>query len=317
MKILANDGIDVLGKQLLEDAGFQVDTVHLSAEELLTRLNEYDALLVRSATQVHAALIDAAPNLKLIGRGGVGMDNIEVKYARAKGIHVCNTPAASSRSVAELVFAHLFSGVRFLYETQRAMPTRGAEEFLSIKKSCAQGTELKGKTLGIIGFGRIGKEVARMGLGLGMHIISYDATHVDDKITLSFSGGITVDLPVRNVSFEVLLQESDFITLHVPFTEMPLLDERALSLTKPGVGIINAARGGVVDEEALLASLDAGHVSFAGLDVFDNEPKPNPKLLVHPRVSLSPHIGATTLEAQQRVGQELADQVINFLQREN
>src|SRR5690606_19681848 len=168
MKILANDGIDPLGKQLLEGAGFSVDTDHIPQEELPTRLQAYDAITVRSATKVRAALIDACPNLKLIGRGGVGMDNIDVEYARSKGIAVINTPAASSLSVAELVFAHLLGGVRFLYDAQRKMPVEGGTNFGGLKKAYAKGVELRGKTLGVVGFGRIGRETAKVGLGLGM-----------------------------------------------------------------------------------------------------------------------------------------------------
>lgn len=313
MKILANDGIDAVGKTILENAGYIVDTVHLTADELLLRLCDYDAITVRSATQIGPELIDAAPNLKLIGRGGVGMDNIDVDYARSRGIAVFNTPGASSLSVAELVFAHLLSGARFLYDTQRKMPVQGQTDFLKLKKSCGKGIELRGKTLGIVGFGRIGQEVARIGLGLGMNILVCDEHEVAETIAVSFSGGVTVDLPIRKADLIDLYMEADFVSFHVPFTEQPLLGASEFTFLKQGVGLVNTARGGIIDEGALLAALDSGQVAFACLDVFDCEPVPRQDLLSHPRVSLSPHIGAATCEAQERVGRELAELIVGYL----
>lgn len=312
MNILANDGIDGLAKRILEDAGHRVDADHLNPEELFQRIGEYDALTVRSATQVTQELIDAAaPNLKLIARGGVGMDNIDVDYARSRGIAVFNTPGASSLSVAELVFAHLFSGARFLYDTQRKMPLSGHTDFLNLKKSCARGIELRGKTLGIVGFGRIGQEVARIGLGIGMRILVCDQQEVDDTIRISFAGGVSVDLPVRKTELIDLYKEADFVSFHVPFTERPLLGAAEFAFLKPGVGLVNTARGGVIDEHALLDALNNGSVAFACLDVFEGEPVPNQDLLSHPRISLSPHIGAATVEAQERVGIELAHLIVD------
>src|SRR5690606_5876414 len=215
MKILANDGIDPLGKELLEKAGFTVDTTHIPQDQLLEKLPAYDAITVRSATKVRKELIDACPNLKLIGRGGVGMDNIDVAYARSKGITVINTPAASSLSVAELVFAHLLSGVRFLYDAQRKMPVEGDTNFGGLKKAYAKGVELRGKTLGIIGMGRIGRETAKVGLGLGMDVIVSDLSEAPKSLPLMLSGGITVEVPIKQVALEELLRQSDFISLHV------------------------------------------------------------------------------------------------------
>lgn len=313
MKILANDGIDPLGKRLLEQAGFTVDTNHIPQEELAQRLQEYDAITVRSATKVRKEVIDACPNLKLIGRGGVGMDNIDVEYARERGITVVNTPAASSLSVAELVFAHLLGGVRFLYDAQRKMPVEGGTNFGGLKKAYAKGKELRGKTLGVIGFGRIGRETAKVGLGLGMDVIVSDLFEVPKTLQLSLSGGVIVDVPIKQVELNELLQQADFISLHVPYTEKPIIGEAELGLVKPGVGIVNASRGGVIDELALIAALDSGKVTFAGMDVFDNEPTPRKELLGHPKVSLTPHIGAATEEAQERIGEELANLIIQHL----
>lgn len=313
MRILANDGIDPVGKQMLEEAGFEVDTQHIPQDELAGKLNQYDAITVRSATKVRKELIDACPNLKLIGRGGVGMDNIDVAYAREKGLQVINTPAASSLSVAELVFSHLLGGVRFLYDAQRKMPVEGSTGFAGLKKAYAKGTELRGKTLGIVGFGRIGQEVARIGLGLGMDVVVSDIFQAPSVISVSFSGGIQVDLPVKQLELTDLFQQADFISFHVPFTDKALLGKEEFALLKNGVGLVNASRGGVIDEDALIEALNAGKVAFAGLDVFENEPTPKASILTHPKISLTPHIGAATGEAQERIGVELASLIIGAL----
>jgi len=310
-KLLANDGIDPIGKEILEKAGFTVDTQTVPQEQLAEALQNYDALTVRSATKVRKELINSCPNLKLIGRGGVGMDNIDVDYARNKGIAVVNTPAASSLSVAELVFAHLFTGVRFLQDANRAMPSKGATAFNDLKKAYAKGIELRGKTIGIIGFGRIGRETAKIALGLGMDVLAYDFSPIPETLPLVFSGGIEVNLPVKGVTFETLLAESDFISLHVPFTDKPIIGAAEFAQMKNGATLVNCSRGGTVDETALLAALDSGKLAFAGLDVFDNEPTPRQDLLSHPKISLSPHIGASTNEAQERIGTELAQLIID------
>jgi D-3-phosphoglycerate dehydrogenase len=315
MRILANDGIDPVGKKILEDAGFDVDTTHIPQEELTGKLNAYDAITVRSATKIRQALIDACPNIKVIGRGGVGMDNIDVEYARSKGIAVVNTPAASSHSVGELVFAHLLNGVRFLYDSNRQMPVVGDSKFAALKKAYAAGVELKGKTLGVVGFGRIGRETAKIGLGLGMDIIYTDLFDGPTSLTLELSGTVTVDVPVRQVELDYLLRQSDFITLHVPFLDKPAIGREEFAILKDGVGLVNASRGGVIDELELVKALDSGKVSFVGLDVYDNEPTPRRELLSHPKVSLTPHIGAATNEAQERIGEELASLLIENLKK--
>lgn len=312
IKILANDGIDPLGKKLLEDAGFTVDTTNIPQELLAARLPEYDAITVRSATKVRKELIDAAPNLRLIGRGGVGMDNIDVEYAREKGLAVYNTPASSSLSVAELVFAHLFTGIRFLHDSNRKMPVSGGTKFNDLKKAYAKGIELRGKKLGIIGFGRIGRETAKIALGLGMEVLAFDVFDVPATLELALAGGIRVAVPVKRVELQEVLTESDFITLHIPFLDKPILGAAEFDRMKRGVGVVNCSRGGTIDEDALLDALDSGQVSFAGLDVFENEPTPRQELLLHPKVSLTPHIGAATNEAQERIGEELANLIIHY-----
>lgn len=312
MNILANDGISEKAIKTLDVAGFKVLTTKVAQNQLANFINEeqVEILLVRSATQAKKDLIDACPSLKLIGRGGVGMDNIDVTYAREKGIKVINTPNASSHSVAELTFAHLFSGVRFLYDANRNMPLDGDSRFEALKKDYAKGRELKGKTLGIIGLGRIGKAVATIALGLGMKVIAHDPLQSEVTITLSFFDGRSLDFTIQTISKEALLKEADFVTLHIPAQQEVVIGEKEFQLMKDGVGIINVARGGVIDEEALLHALEHEKVAFAGLDVFKGEPTPSIRILMHPRVSLSPHIGAATLEAQERVGDELATQII-------
>lgn len=306
MKILANDGISPSGKTALEQAGFEVITEKVAQENLADEINKQGivGVLVRSATTVRKEVIDACPGLKLIGRGGVGMDNIDVDYARSKGLEVINTPAASSQSVAELVFAHLFGAVRFIYDANRQMPANGVTEFGKLKKNYAKGLELRGKTIGIIGFGRIGQSVAQYALGLGMNVLYCDRSKkaVDITVEVANAGGITVTLPVSDM--DTLLTQSDFISIHVPKQAdgSAVITATEFAKMKDGVVIINAARGGVVNEADLITALDNGKVTHAGLDVYDNEPTPSAAILAHKKVSLTPHIGAATVEAQDRIG---------------
>jgi D-3-phosphoglycerate dehydrogenase / 2-oxoglutarate reductase len=315
MKILANDGISKSGIDALEKEGFEVITTKVAQEQLINYVNQHqiDVVLVRSATTVRKEVIDACPSLKVIGRGGVGMDNIDVAYAREKGLHVINTPAASSASVAELVFAHLFTGVRFLYDSNRNMPLEGDSRFNDLKKSYAKGIELRGKTLGIIGLGRIGQEVAKIALGCGMEVIAHDKFIESAMVTVSLFNGQSIDVKIDSIPFEEVLKRSDFISLHVPAQKEFVIGQAEMEQMKDGAGIINAARGGVIDEVELLKALDSGKLSFAGLDTFEEEPTPALQVLMHPKVSLSPHIGAATLEAQDRIGTELAQQIASIL----
>lgn len=315
MKILANDGISHSGIEALQIEGFEVLTTHVAQEQLANFINEHQVgvLLVRSATKVRKELIDACPGLKIIGRGGVGMDNIDVEYARGKGIEVINTPAASSASVAELVFAHLYGGVRFLYDANRAMPLEGESRFKELKKSYGGGKELRGRTLGIIGFGRIGQEVAKIGLGVGMRVLYFNRSKDSKTITLTFYDGREIKFDLNVSSLETLLKESDFITLHVPAQEKYLIGKKEIAQMKDGAAILNVARGGVIDEVALVEALDSGKLSFAALDTFEKEPKPEVQLLMHPKLSLTPHIGAATAEAQDRIGTELAEKITGIL----
>ncbi|MBW2960689.1 D-2-hydroxyacid dehydrogenase [Mesonia aestuariivivens] len=315
MKVLANDGVSQSGIDKLESAGFEVITTKVAQEQVINFLNEnkVDVILVRSATKVRKDIIDACPSLKIIGRGGVGLDNIDVEYAKEKGVKVINTPAASSASVAELVIAHLLSGVRFLKNANRDMPLEGESRFKDLKKSYAKGVELRGKTLGIIGFGRIGQATAKVALGLGMKVIAADAFLEEATIELDFFDGQKLDFNIKTISKDEVLKQSDFITLHVPAQKDYVISKKELELMKDGAGLINAARGGVIDEVALVDALDSKKLSFAGLDVFESEPRPEIKILMSPHISLSPHIGGSTNEAQDRIGVELANQIIEIL----
>ncbi|MEL1247473.1 D-2-hydroxyacid dehydrogenase [Flavobacterium helocola] len=315
MKVLANDGISKSGIKALEKGGFEVITTKVAQEQVANYINTHDVkvILVRSATKVRKDIIDACPGLKIIGRGGVGMDNIDVAYAREKGLHVINTPASSSESVAELVFAHLFTGVRFLHDANRNMPLEGDTNFDGLKKAYANGIELRGKTLGIIGFGRIGQAVAKMALGLGMKVIAADKYVNEAVIRVDFYNGQFINVEIVTESLEDIFKHSDFITLHVPAQDGYVIDKEEFQLMKENVGIVNCARGGVINEVALIEALDEGKVLFAGLDVFEKEPTPEIQILMHPKISLTPHIGAATEEAQDRIGTELAEQIISLL----
>ena len=318
IKVLANDGISEIGVQILEENGFEVITKKVNQENLITEINKenYEVILVRSATKVRKDIIDNCPNIKIIGRGGVGMDNIDVEYAKEKNIHVINTPAASSSSVAELVFAHLFGMVRYLFLSNRQMPMEGDTNFKDLKKSYSSGQELNGKTLGIIGFGKIGQEVAKKGIGLGMKILAHDKFIKEQNITLNFFNGEKKTFTIETSELNEVLKNSDFITLHVPkIDNKALISAEEIGMMKTGAGIINTSRGGNIDETALMFALDKEKLSYAGLDVFENEPTPSIHLLMHNAISMTPHIGAATLEAQDRIGSELAEQIISLLKK--
>ncbi|HEX7413809.1 MAG TPA: D-2-hydroxyacid dehydrogenase [Bacteroidia bacterium] len=310
MKILANDGIDAAGQKLLEQAGFTVITEKVAQENLIKEINDkgYVALTVRSATKVRKDLIDACPNLKVIARGGVGMDNIDVDYAKSKNIQVINTPAASSNAVAELVFAHLFNAVRFLYDSNRQMSTNGLTQFDDLKKKYAKGIELRDKTMGIIGFGRIGQQVAKIALGCGMKVLAFDPFVKEATLNLQIHGLANAEVNLTTVALDEVYAKSDFITVHVPGGK--LITETEIAKMKNGVILINTARGGVIDEAALLNGLNSKKIAHACLDVYENEPKPSEAILHHAQISLTPHIGAATNEAQERIGVELAEKVM-------
>ena len=312
MKILANDGISSVGKEQLESAGFTVITDKVEQENLASAVNEQgiEMILVRSATTVRKEVIDQCPNLKLIGRGGVGMDNIDVAYAREKGITVINTPASSSQSVAELVMGHLFSLSRFLHDSFKNMETG---DFSTLKKNYAKGVELRGKTLGIIGFGRIGQSLASYALGAGMDVIAIDqySTPVIISVPLGLNNKIDIEI-TPTTDLKSVLGNLDYISIHVPKQAdgSAVIRSSEFALMKKGVRIVNAARGGVIDEIDLIEALNNGTVAGIALDVYENEPNPKKELISHPKIACTPHIGAATNEAQDRIGEELAQLII-------
>lgn len=311
-KILINDGIHPTGEKMLRDAGHEVITETIAQGDLMTELPSFDAICVRSATKVRTDLIDACPNLKAICRGGVGLDNIDVDHAKSKGVAVINTPAASSRSVAELALAHLFSIARSLYKSNKAMPTKGNSEFKALKKSYSKGFELYGRTLGVIGFGRIGQATAELALSIGMEVLPVDPYISEAELTI---GGKTHNAKVKlsTVPMDEMLSKADVVTLHIPFLGKPVLSAAEFNKMKDGAILINASRGGTVDEDAMLAALDSGKLAAAGVDVFIGEPNPRQDILSHDSVSLTPHTGASTVEAQEKIGIELAEKLLAVL----
>lgn len=312
MKVLANDGLSAAGQNALESAGYTVLTSKVDQNDLSEFINsqQVEILLVRSATTARTALIDACPNLKLIGRGGVGMDNIDVAYAREKGVTVINTPASSSQSVAELVMGQMYAISRFLHDSYKNM---GHGDFNALKKAYGKGVELRGKTLGILGFGRIGQALASYALGSGMRVIPITLSPEDFEIEVMLGDSQTAKVKLSSSSNLMdTLPALDYLSIHVPkqANGSAVIDKDAFSVMKKGIRIVNAARGGVIDEEALLAALEEGRVSFAALDVYNNEPSPDGRLLNHPKIACTPHIGAATGEAQDRIGEELAELII-------
>lgn len=316
MKVLVNDGIEEIGRIIMENAGIQVDLHSVPQDKLPEILPRYDGICVRSNTKVRKELIDACPNLKVIGRGGVGLDNIDVEYAKSKGIIVVNTPAASSRSVAELVLAHALSLSRFLHRAHYEMPHSGKSHFSDLKKQYSKGLEMTGKTMGILGLGRIGQELASLALGIGMKVVAFDPFVPEAKIMVGDSS-LGFSCVVKTIFLDEVLATSDFISLHIPGLDKPVLDENAFSKMKKGVIILNASRGESIDEKALLHFMENGHVAMAGLDVFMGEPHPDEKLLIHPFISATPHIGASTIEAQNKIGAELGERIVQALLYKN
>ncbi|PVE15123.1 3-phosphoglycerate dehydrogenase [Clostridium perfringens] len=297
LRILLNDGLDKKAISNLELLGFDVDTNHYDIEDLKEKIKEVDCIVIRSATKITRELIDEAikgGNLKLIIRGGVGLDNIDVQYAEQNGIKVRNTPNASSSSVAEIILAHMFSLARFLNQSNITMKAG------LWKKKDYVGVELEGKTLGIIGMGRIGSELAKKCISLGMKIIYFDMVDIKD-----------IDKNYRRVEFDELLRKSDFISINISGTKS-IIGSEELKKVKKGVFIINTSRGKALDEDAIITSLNDGTLGGVGLDVFLEEPSKNLELIKHPKVSLTPHIGASTKEAQMKIGEE----VINIIKEE-
>lgn len=301
LRILVADGMEKNALEKLKNMKFDVVEKHYDEEELKNEIKNFDVLVVRSATKVKKPIIDAAAEtkkLKLIIRGGVGVDNIDVEYAKAKGIMVKNTPNASSASVAELVIGHMFNMARFIHNANVTM-RQG-----KWNKKSYQGIEIAGKTLGLIGFGRIGRETAKRAKALGMKVVFYD-----------IAGPVVEHKGYKYCELDKLLAISDFISLHVPYNkgQKAVIGKEEIEKMKEGAYLINCARGGVIDEEALVEALDSGKLAGAAMDVFAEEPVRNNVLCNHDKVSLTPHIGASTIEAQARIGEEIVDIVLDFV----
>lgn len=315
MKVLANDGISKAGEHTLKEAGIDILDNRVAQDHVINFINDnhVDVLLVRSATKVKQDLIDACPGLKIIGRGGIGMDNIDVEYARSKGIKVINTPTASSKSVAELVFGHFISLARFLHESNRLMPLEGETHFNAMKKSFSNAYELSGKTLGVIGFGSIGQEVIKIGIALGMKVTVLTRSPKTEILTLNFFNGQSLNFEITSTNdMDAFLRDADFISINTPKTNEYIIDTPQFEKMKDGVYIVNTARGGVINEVTLIDFIESGKVAGAALDVFENEPNPELPLLMNPALSLSPHVGGNTVDAQEKIGIELAEQIIKL-----
>ena len=321
MKILANDGISDDAKKQLEENGFTVITEKVNQEDLINKINEenYEGILVRSATKVRKDIIDACPNIKFVGRGGVGVDNIDVEYAKEKGIFVFNTPASSSQSVAELVVGNMFATSRFIGNSSKNIENG---DFNKLKKEYGSGVELRGKTLGIIGFGRIGQTLASYAIGIGMRVLAVDVEERSETVYLKLpwttSDGQNVENQVgiiikTTTNIDELLTKCDYISLHIPKQSNgeSVIGKRELELMKDNAIIINTSRGGVINEDDLIWALDNGKIAGAALDVYENEPNPKKELLSHPKILCTPHIGAATNEAQDRIGQEIVDIIVD------
>jgi D-3-phosphoglycerate dehydrogenase len=315
MKILANDGISQSGIDALEKGGFEVITTKVAQNQLEKYINEsnIDALLVKSTTQVGQELIDACQSIKLIGCAGGNLENIDVAYAEDQGLHVINAPEAAANAIAELVFAHLFGLVRFLHASNREMPLEGDSRFKELKKAFSEGIELKGKTIGIIGFESSGQAVAKIALGLGMNVLATDEEITSAPITIDFFNGQKMTININTVPKATVFKEADFITLHTPDPEGSVISASDIKKMKDGVGIINTANGSILNEVDLVKAIESGKVQFAGLDVFETETTPAVQLLMNPEISLTPNIGSATKETEERIGTALAQQIIQLL----
>lgn len=299
-KILITDGMDKNAVEMLLNQGFEVEENFYPEEELKEKIKEVDAIIVRSATKIRKNIIDEAiktGNLKLVVRGGVGLDNIDVEYARDKGIEVRNTPCASSNAVAELVLCEMLVLARNVKIANRTL-----QDGVWAKKNL-KGTEIHGKTLGLIGFGNIARSLAKKAHNLGMNVIYTDIVeHIDAGEGFKFA------------EFEEIIEKADYITVHTPLTKDTkyMFNKDVFENMKDTAFFINCARGGIVQEEELLEAINNEQIAGAAIDCFENEPKPTQELLNHPRVTVTPHIGASTKEAQERIGVEIADIVIDY-----
>ena len=315
MRVLANEGISQKGIDALNEAGIEVVEHRVSQGHLVDFINanNIDVLLVKNTSQVRRELIDACPRLKAIGKGGAVMDNIDVEYAIEKGLYLFNTPNASTRAVAEMVFAHFFALARFLHESNRLMPLEGETKFSSLKNSFSKARELSGKTLGVIGFENIGKEVAKMGISLGMKVKVLTEEPTTETLSLSFFDGQEVNFTINTTNdWNTFLNDTDFISITTTKSQEYMIDAPQFEMMKNGVYIVNTAKGGVINEVTLIDYIENGKVAGAALDVFEKEPRPELPILMNPALSLSPNLAELTVDAQEKIGIELAEKIIEI-----
>jgi len=314
MKLLANYTISKPGIDSLINAGFDVTALTVAQNQLINYINQNDieVLVIGTKTTISAELIKSCSTLKVICCASNNVANIDVSHAVDNGIHIINTPEAHAVAVAELVFAHLLGMIRFLHQSNREMPMEGDTRFIDLKNQFSNGTELRGKTLGIIGLGVVGKEVAKIAIGLGMKIITTCTTIKKETINISFFNGKSIAIEIETQPLTSLLKTADFVSLHTSYQETPLISTKEIGLMKNGVGIINTSQGGVLDEVALIDAIESEKVTYAALDVFETEPTPEVQLLMNPELSLTPHIAGSTIESRQRIENTLIKSIIEL-----
>ncbi len=314
MKVLVNVGISANAISLLEESNFEVITTKVAQEQLENYINDehINAILISNSTEITQELIDGCPSLNLIGCSGINLNNIDVQYAKDQGLHVINTPEAVANSIAELVFAHVLGMARNLHQSNREMPLEGDSNFKDLRK-LYWGNELRGKTIGLIGMEQTAIATAKVALGMGMKVLMFDYEPKEISVEFEFFDGQTTNFSFNSVDINELLTESDFISVHVPNKETPILSTPQFEKMKDGVGIINCTYSGLIDEIALVTSIEKEKVRYAALDVFESEPNPEIQLLMNTSLSLSPNLGTATLETQDKIGIELATQLTALL----
>lgn len=314
MRVLAINGISASGINTLKEGGFEVLETKVAQEQLENYISTHniDVLLVGNNTEIQQELIDGCPSLKLIGCNTL-TDNIDAQYAKDQGLQVIEASEATSNAKAELVFAHLFGISRYLHQSNREMPLEGDMNFNMLHKHFSQGTELRGKTLGIIGFDIVGREVAKIALAIGMKVIATKTQTNDTIINIPFYNGQFVNIEIETDNLSEIIQQADFISIHTDAADGYILSKPQFDKMKKGMGIVNVSQPGTIDEVALVNAIEDQTVRYAGLDVFENQPNPEIQLLMNPELSLSPNIGATTIEAEERIGVELANQIVKLL----
>lgn len=316
-KILINTDFSSFQIETLKKENFEVQNINVADSQLIKFINEeqFSALIISSKSIDYKQILDNCPSIQIIGQLGGEIDKKDILYAQNKGVTIVNAWTSAVKSVAEMVFAHLFSGARFLHQSNREMPLQGDTDFNILHEEYSFGVELEGKTLGILGFGKIGQEVAKKAISLGMNVLAYDIEPKKVDLEFNFLNQHQFSINIKTTSKEEVLQGSDFITIHTPPSKENVLEVQDFEFLKEGVGVINVARNNAFDENILMEYLEEGKVSFAGLDTFNGEPSPSVHLLMNENISLSPRISAYTLDSFERACGEVALQVSDFLNK--